>query len=109
MFQDDKDVSGDTQESADPQLREQMERYIDRNYKAEEIEPYPSEWLNDAERASFCNISEELLGEQKSDQWLQNKVFKGIGEDSQDFDRPLNSTEVSVLEGDNIEDRKSVV
>ena len=90
--EDNRDFTDESQ-PIDPILREQMERFIERNYRAEQVEPYPPEWLNDFERGWFCNISEKLLGEQQSDQWLQNKVFKGIGSGYLDFDRPLEPTE----------------
>jgi hypothetical protein len=86
---DDRFFEGGEEETVDPQLLAEMERWIRRNYKAEPPEAYPQEWLGDVERAAFSHLADVLLGENRSDKWLQNKVFKGIGSAYADFDSPL--------------------
>jgi len=68
---------------------ESMDRYIKDNYNKDEIEPYPSDWMGDSERAEFARRATILLGESRADHWLQSHVFKFFGSEYLGFNDPI--------------------
>lgn len=69
--------------------REKMTRYVRDNYHSEHIQPFPQEWLLPEAQAEFNAIAEHLLGEDRADWWLHNKVF-GTLSFMTDFDAPID-------------------
>ena len=92
MLDEESNVAVADAGDVDTQTLKEMERFVKKYYKSEEI-TFPQEWMGVKERAAFSRTSESLLGEQRSDRWLQGVVFKKFGEDYFDVDKPLTDEE----------------
>jgi hypothetical protein len=79
--------------SDDLGLRQEMEKWIRLFYPQDEI-IYPTEWMESSQRSLFSEVADSILGEERSDWWQHNKVFRHFGSSNLgDLNNPISDDE----------------